>query len=409
LNRIRSYRHVCGHTALANKQPVAPGLMRTRWRAVLAVTALWNCIGLTAAANDPLVLVTRETAAGRSEVSGRLLVTAADGGVLIETLDLQLVTIPAPELVEVTTTDDPFTPWDAETLAAELQTEFGEGFEIVRTRRYVIVSNAGKVYAEWCGTLLERLHTAFLGYWRSARLELASPDYPLVAVIFATREQYAAYAVADAGDALAQSQGYYSVRTNRMVLANLLGDETAAAPRTAGEMQRQAESSVANLVTVVHEATHQIAFNSGLHTRYADNPMWLTEGLAMFCEAPDLQSPTGWRTIGRVHPGRLAQFQDYARSRRGANSLATLLANEDRFRDPATIADAYAESWALTTFLIRHHRREYIAYLRTISAKPRLIWNSEEDRLREFAAAFGEDLDALEAEFLRESAKLRAR
>ena len=46
--------------------------------------------------------------------------------------------------------------------------------------------------------------------------------------------------------------------------------------------------------TIVHEATHQIAFNCGLHTRLSDCPRWFSEGIAMYFETPDLRSAKGW-------------------------------------------------------------------------------------------------------------------
>ena len=44
------------------------------------------------------------------------------------------------------------------------------------------------------------------------------------------------------------------------------------------------------MATIVHEATHQIAFNCGMQQRYADIPLWLCEGMAVYFEAPDLAS-----------------------------------------------------------------------------------------------------------------------
>jgi hypothetical protein len=269
------------------------------------------------------------------------------------------------------------------------------------------VTNAGEPYARWCGELFERLQTAFFAYWRNARLELEPPPQPLVAILFASHDEYAAYAERDAGPGLAATQGYYSVRTNRIVLSNLAGSSTGTAATSEAEVLRGVEASIANLVTVVHEATHQIAFNTGMHTRYADNPMWLTEGMAMFFEAPDIRSTAGWKTIGKVHPGRLQQFQQYLASGRPANSLTTLIESEERFRDPDQIGEAYAESWALTHFLIRKHRGEYQEYLRMIAAKPRLVWSTPAQRIAEFQQAFGENIDKLDAEFLRYMASLR--
>ena len=92
----------------------------------------------------------------------------------------------------------------------------------------------------------------------------------------------------------------------------------------------EAEPMVA---TIIHEATHQIAFNCGLQTRFADIPVWVSEGLAVYFETPDLQSPKGWRNIGAVNQPRLDRFREYL-TRRPPGSLASLLADDKRMRDP---------------------------------------------------------------------------
>ena len=165
--------------------------------------------------------------------------------------------------------------------------------------------------------------------------------------------------------------------------------------------QPDAERTVA---TIVHEATHQIAFNCGLNARYSDCPLWFSEGMAVFFETPDLASPKGWRNVGGVNRPRLVQFRDYL-GRRPANSLRSLLEDDKRFRDPQQSLDAYAEAWALTYFLLRQHPRQYIDYLRTLSKKKPLVWDSPETRLAEFTAVFG-SVDRLEAELLRYMARV---
>jgi hypothetical protein len=65
------------------------------------------------------------------------------------------------------------------------------------------------------------------------------------------------------------------------------------------------------------------------------------------------------------------------------------------------MADAYAEAWALSHFLIRTHKREYVGYLTKIAGKPRLVWETPEERLAEFRQAFGDDLQKLDHELLR--------
>jgi hypothetical protein len=164
----------------------------------------------------------------------------------------------------------------------------------------------------------------------------------------------------------------------------------------------QAERTVA---TVIHEATHQLAFNSGLQTRFADIPVWLSEGIAIYFETPDLTSKNGWRTIGGVNHVRLRQFQQYLRSR-PENSLATLLSSDARFRDTGTASAAYAESWAFCYYLIRHHRKEFVKYLHMLGEKQPMSNATPHDRLSEFQRALGMDLNQLNADFLRQMSKV---
>jgi hypothetical protein len=167
-------------------------------------------------------------------------------------------------------------------------------------------------------------------------------------------------------------------------------------------IQPEAERQVA---TVVHEATHQIAYNCGMHARYSDCPLWLSEGIAIFFETPDLKSSKGWRGVGAVSWLRLERFRQYL-GRRPADSLTTLIADDRRFRDTAHNLDAYAEAWALTYYLIRRYPDEYVEYLKALGKKKPLIDDGPAARLDEFQKAFG-DLQRLDAEFLRYMQRVR--
>ena len=48
----------------------------------------------------------------------------------------------------------------------------------------------------------------------------------------------------------------------------------------------------------VNSGLFPVLDNTGLQTRYADNPFWVSEGLAVFFETPDLRSKNGWNAIG---------------------------------------------------------------------------------------------------------------
>jgi hypothetical protein len=61
----------------------------------------------------------------------------------------------------------------------------------------------------------------------------------------------------------------------------------------------------------------------------------------------------------------------------------------------------------LTYFLIHRYPKQYVAYLRTLSAKKPLIQDDAATRLEEFKQAFGDDLAKLDQEMLRSLAKIR--
>ena len=354
------------------------------------------------------------------QVEGRVEVAAQDGGLLLLARDGRLWPIQPKELVQRQALDRPFTPLTADELSKQLLAEVsrdaqatsgGRPFAVHVTAHYVLCYNTSPEYAKWCGGLFEQLYRAFFSYWTHRGAALKEPEFPLSAVIFADRPSYARYAQAEAGPAAQTILGYYSMQTNRMTMCDLTGVEAQARPgvrrSTATEINQvlsrpDAERTVA---TIVHEATHQIAFNCGLHVRYSDCPLWFSEGIAIFFETPDLASAKGWRNVGSVNRVRLGQFREYVR-RRPSEALATLLSDDQRFRDPGQAADAYAEAWALTYFLVRQKPKQYVEYLQTIAAKPPCVDTPKAERLSEFRRIFG-DLPKLDAEFLRQMAKVQ--
>ena len=129
----------------------------------------------------------------------------------------------------------------------------------------------------------------------------------------------------------------------------------------------------------------------------------------MFFETPDLRSRSGWRTVGKVNLPRLARFTDFVRRRRRPGSLRSLVRSDRRFREGESEADAdaYAEAWALNYFLLRTRRKQFAAYLKTVSAKPVLRWDTPETRQADFEKAFGEDWDQLDRVFVKYMSRVR--
>ena len=354
-----------------------------------------------AARADALVRVTFNEEGQTQELEGRVVVEAEDGGIVVCGRDGRLWPITPDRLKSREATEDEFTPFSREEMNARLLERFGPQFGIVETRHYILCTNTSKEYAKWCGKLFERLMGSFQAYWERRGVKLEEPKLPLVAIVFANEDQFVEFARRDVGPESEGAKGYYSIFKNFVVLYDLSNGAAGGPATTPAEIERRLLTASFNVAAVIHEATHQIAFNTGMHQRAADNPLWLVEGMATFFETPDFNSKTGWRTAGALNRLRYRGFRDYQEHRRPKDSLEALISSHSRFTDPAKLQDAYAESWALSYFLIRTRRDEYLDYLARVAKKRPFLWERPENRMEDFRAAFGDDLEKLDRDFLR--------
>lgn len=315
---------------------------------------------------------------GGETLTGLVRLRAADGGLMIET-DLGEMRIVQPEQI------DSVRPIDASKLLLpvpeikrRLTEELGRRFDTYSTANYVLAFDGNVNHARQVAALLEQLHRGFFAYWDNQHVDVTPPKSPLIVIVFRDRQSFATYSREKIGSLTDQYIGYYDLQSNRMFCYDVPNFER-------------------NFSTIIHEATHQLAYNCGLQNRTSDNPRWLSEGLAMFFESPDMRSPKRWRGIGRVNAVNLLRYKRYAR-RRPSDSLTQLIATDDRLLNKDTAADAYGESWALTYFLIRTHREQYFEYLQTIRAIPPLTKSTSQQRIDNFIDAFG-TIDELDKAF----------
>ncbi|MFO0913067.1 MAG: DUF1570 domain-containing protein [Pirellulales bacterium] len=344
------------------------------------------------------------------DVTGRVLVQAQDGGVLLEGRDGTLWPVTGEQVKSREPVTGKFEYYSAKELSEKLLEEVPEGFRIHQTAHYVICYNTSRAYAQWCGALFERLYRSFGSFFENREHKLRTPP-PLVALVFQDQKSYEEYGRPEVKEGIQTIIGYYSLRTNRIATYDLTGLGNRDDGANGALMQRinqllddpRAERTVA---TLIHEATHQLAFNCGLQTRFADVPLWYNEGMAMFFETPDPRNRRGWRSVGGVNYTRLGQFRDHLKGR-SADSLVTLLIDDHRLRDSNQAEVGYAESWALCYFLIKTRKQQFIEYSHMLSAKRPLEKVTADERLREFQQIFGTDLAALDAEFLRFMEKVK--
>lgn len=310
------------------------------------------------------------------DLVGEVVTTAQDGGILLRSRDNRLFTFTPDRIDSRENLDDRFSLLSSRDLSRELAREFPTPFRIVERAGYLLCSDASDQFLDRCGSLFLRLRKAFVNEWKKLKFPLDEPEQDLVVLIFSSREDYRAYASREFDQFIAQAPGYYSVMQNRIVLYDVMAGRKAF------------EDALEQITTIVHEAAHQLAFNYALQRRLADNPLWLTEGLAMYFETPDLQSPTGWKKAGLFNPPRardlyleFEQHPDLA--------LSTLLASDALFREPRRESGAYALAWGLFYFLMKQKTVKMIEYLKGISGKPPLVWDTPEQRIHEFELAFG--------------------
>jgi hypothetical protein len=346
-------------------------------------------------------------------VDGRLVTEAQDGGLLLLGRDAVLWRILPQEQVGHTQDSRPFQPYSSDEMGKRLLAELPPGFQVHTTKHYLICYDTSPAYAQWCGSLFERLYMAFINFWSRKGFDLHQPEFPLVAVVFADKNSYAKFSEKTLGKAGDGIIGYYHLENNRMTMYDLTGIEAQGHGNGRGRTTAQINQILAQpealrtVSTIVHEATHQIAFNCGLHTRLSDCPRWFSEGIAMYFETPDLRNAKGWSGVGAVNRTRLEQFQHYLAGR-PQNSLETLIRDDKRFggQDVESRLNAYAEAWALTYFLLRQHPKNYVAYLAALSKKQPLVDDPPEKRIEDFQQASG-DLNTLNVEFLRYMGKVR--
>ncbi len=336
---------------------------------------------------------------------GEILIEAQDGSLLFQETDGRLRIVTRDEVAVKTIQETPLPPMTKQQIGEMLLAELPEGFRIHTTRDYVIAYQTERAYAKWIGNLYQgRLKRNFKKFWanRKFKLKVEEPKFPLVAVIYASREEFSACVTRELKIETGTMVAYYNLLTNRVMMYDLTADQRPGGAGAVAERDIDRilgnRNSIPMVTTIVHEGTHQLMFNSGLQTRLADLPLWLNEGVAMFFETPDLSARQGWNGPGRTNHVRLSDLRKFARV---PNALEMLVASDDRFQsDHDTTLAAYAESWALTHFLVNRKSTEFGQYLNFLSKKQVQQPVAPEQRLKDFKQFFGDDLSDLDKQFI---------
>lgn len=247
--------------------------------------------------------------------------------------------------------------------------------------------------AETC-ELLERAHRRFYEDYTKAGFSLRSTNEPLLWVVFDHRPAYRDFAQRVDGMDSPSLESYYSSSTNQVVLMQIAHHRfDDGRIEDGGFVNSSANKNVnggvndGGMVDVrraVHEAAHQLAFNSGLLKRGVMYPLWAVEGLATNFEA-DAASNLG---VGLENVPRIRQL---LRARQAVRmvSLERFVAMVQIPNDgPECANDTYAQAWAFYNFLYKTRRtqlRHYLEQLATLEPGTR----DSRTMYNEFVSAFG--------------------
>ena len=277
---------------------------------------------------------------------------------------------------------------------------------------------------------LELLETVYESYFLSFALNgfyMRPPKDPLIVFLYNDHKKYLLLE-RQIGEFVKQAAGFFSPISNVAVfydsgttdsfraLSSLTDQLNLAKEKARRERSPNAKDVIrfANTVTLLvdiqretedvavvsHEATHQLAANTGLFPKDGVFVRWVHEGLASFYESSKMAR---WSGIGAVDEDRISYYRALeGDSVRGGidfivSDLGFLI--EANLRDQAS---AYGQAWALTHFLYNERFDQLIKFygqIRTIpkGTKPR---EKGKELLRLFDESFG-DRTRLEFEWRR--------
>ena len=322
----------------------------------------------------------------RLEMDGRKIIgrpLAFDNQrVIILRRDGRIATISIHEVDGYSKVADRFTPYSRETILRRLQNEFSHSFQVSRTAHFVVVHPEGQ-RKQWAEPF-DRLYDQFTHYFEVRGIHRSHAEFPLIAVVLPGRNLYYEYAAKDGIPNPQGIAGYYSLLNNRIITY-----DQGASRSVTGDWE-------GNHITLVHEALHQFAFNTGIHSRWAPPPKWATEGLAGMFEARGVYD--GNRHTNpedRNHELYLPYLRRQISRGRVRGQIASLVTSDRLFSTDPDLA--YALSWGMAFYFSETQPRNFHGYLKITGQREAFTAYEASMRARDFAQFFGNDFPMLES------------
>jgi hypothetical protein len=199
-----------------------------------------------------------------------------------------------------------------------------KAFRSVETPHYAGAGDADEGFLIEALKVCESLAASFQNYFEGKGFDVRWPGRRMVVAVLGGRASYEAF---KGKPAAPNEGGHYDVGDDLLVVYDFRN----------GAERDGVDPTRLNTFTLVHEALHQLTFDTGMLSRAADVPVAVSEGLATLGESWMLRSPN----LGKVNRHRLAEI------RSPWIPVDELLTRDGLFDDPETEGPAYAESWLL--------------------------------------------------------------
>lgn len=244
----------------------------------------------------------------------------------------------------------PFRPMHREWFKRDLKKEFGKDIKIAESKTYIFAYTCSDEFQQKAAELLESVFEGIYKYFEDKFFAVSRPPFPLVCVIFKTRQEYEKHDP----QAAAGTLGYYLPTSNRVVI------------------YEESEMSIANeavahsemLNTVAHEGVHQTLHNIGVQPRFGIWPAWVTEGLAEFFSPTIDEKTAKWRGLGQVNERRMPDLEPFFTSpARNRGYVKSQLGLDD------IDGYGYAMAWAMMHYFNAESPNSLMQYLRSLSAR----------------------------------------
>jgi len=367
-------------------------------------------------AAQPLVeLETRE-----GKVEGRVVDKGRGWCVLFDRFG-QMRTVDTTRVTKFRKLSSNFAPFSFSEVRRKLLQDFGKGYEVGTSRHYVVCAPEGRAraYADIFESTWRRMHM----YFSVRGFDIPDPEFPLVAVVFRDYQSFAENARREKASVSPSILGYYWSTHNRVLMYEDNRQRAAAPGRADASFVSQLESYASPWAfafddpasfdqlaasagvngdlreTMIHEATHQLGYNLGLHNRVGRNPRWMVEGLATVFETPGMETQRMGQSIKRANSGWLYGFRKFARTSRPKYYLEDFLRSDEPFQTNMT--NAYAQAWALSFWLIETRPREYGQFLQRMASDEVSRTLTADRRVEIFRESFGDNLQMLDVEMVR--------